>query len=448
MLLGLTLTAGVLGGCATNSRVTALESRIIKLERDRNALTLRYKRDQKRMKRLRSEIEKSSDFLRGNGARMTAKLDDLEDAIRRQKGGAEVLSHKLSKISRVSATDHTRLDGVDRRVSTLIADLRDRAGITILALPRNLPEHADDWVALAEDRFGWGEVRVAEAIAKECSKRFAGTKQAGRCGLIQARIAYEEHRFGDAVVIYQAVHDGLDGKPVPEVGQALNGIAAAFEAEGKCKRARDILGYIVTVMKRAKAGRAAKERLKTQKQRCSNGKVKLPPRTSGQLKRAAEEKKAEEAAAQAKAEADARAQAEAKRKAEDEAVQKARATSDAEKAAAEEAAAEEAAAEKAAAEKAAAEKTAAEKTAAEKAAAEKATSPKSTDGATDASRAKAKHNAVKPETQPRGTTAKPAPAEKTKATKSAAKKPPAKGSLPKTPAVKEGDKKPTKKPAS
>ncbi|MCO4761432.1 MAG: hypothetical protein KC502_08005, partial [Myxococcales bacterium] len=415
---------------------------------------------------------------------MTSKLDDLEDAGRRGKGAREVLSHRLSQVSKTSKSDHVKLERVDGRVSQLIADLRDRAGITILALPRELPDHANDWVKLAENRFGWGEVRVAEAIAKECRKRFQGTKQAGRCGLIQARIAYEEHRFGDAVLTYRAVHDGLDGKPVLEVAAALLGIATTFEAQGKCKQARDVLGYVSTLMKRkGKAARAAKELLKTQPRRCSAGKVVLPPRTSGQLKLAAEAKKKAEAEALAKAEAERRAAAEAKRKAEEAAIQKARSERDAKAKADEAAAAEKAAAEKAAAaKKAAAEKAAAEKAAAEKAAAEKAAVTKSA-GKTEKARPAATSGksgspakvsdktttkkAVRPATPKSKSGKAAAPAEKaakktartkpttatkTKAvnTKSTAKKPTAKKPATKKPATKKpATKKPaTKKPAT
>ena len=446
------LTIATVGGCATTSHVTALEARIIKLERDRDARSQRYDRDQKRMTRLRSEIESSSDFLRRNGAVMTTKLDDLEDAVRRQKGADEVLTHRLADVTRAAKADHATLENVDRRVGRLIADLRDRAGITILALPRNLPEHANDWVKLAEDRFGWGEVRVAEAISKECRKRFAGTKQAGRCGLVQARIAYEEHRFGEAVVIYQAVHDGLDGKPVAEVGAALLGITASLEAEGKCKRAREILGYVVSLMKRGTAARDAKALLKSQKQRCTPGKTALPTRTSGQLKRAAEEKKAAEAAAQAKAEAEAQAAAEAKRKAEEAAIQNARATRDANeskeaeakaeaarRAAADKAAADKATADKATADKAtadkAADKAAADKAAADKAAADTAADKAAADKAAPAGSAK-KPDAKKPH-------AKAADAKKPGAKKPGAKKPGAKKPGAKKPGAKQpGAKKP------
>ena len=48
------LIVAATSGCATTSRVTELEARVVKLERDRNALALRYERDQKRMQRLRT----------------------------------------------------------------------------------------------------------------------------------------------------------------------------------------------------------------------------------------------------------------------------------------------------------------------------------------------------------------------------------------------------------
>ena len=310
----LLVVAFVSGGCATKGQLRALQDRVVQLERQRRALQSTYERDQRRLKRLRHEIETSSRYLRRNGARINARVDDLEDALRRSKGASEVLVHRIQRVAKQLRADHASIQALSQKHTTLVADLRDRAGISVLALPRDLPEHADEWIKLAIDRFGWGEVRVAEAIAKECRKRFRGTSQAATCGILQGKIAYEEHRFGDAVAIFRGVHDELNGKAIPVVVSALMNISRTFEAQGKCAQSKQVLGYVKNLMKGKPQAKQAAGLAKGIPGRCDEGKVKLPEPTSGALKRAqaaaklAKEKAEAEAAAkrqeQAKAEAE------------------------------------------------------------------------------------------------------------------------------------------------
>lgn len=276
----LTLAVGTLPGCAL-LRVGDLEERVGKLEKTRDAFRAELETERKRLLRVREEADEATSYLREHGARISSRLDDIEQKLVRIRGEFDELVHASEGNRANVAQQRAAIESIDRRLRELIGDLRDRAGIAILALPRELPEHADDWVKLAQTRFDEGEVRVADAVARECRKRFPGTTQAGRCGLILGKIAYEEHRFGDATTSYQAVHDELSGKGTPEVGDALLGIADVMEAQGKCKEARQVLEYLRNLMKKGDAWNAAKERLDSQKARCTDGKVVLPPKTSG-----------------------------------------------------------------------------------------------------------------------------------------------------------------------
>lgn len=280
----LLLIAAAATSCATGASVTALEDRIAKLERERAGFVADLQRERDRMRRLHDEIERSTGHLRSSGARIATTLDGHALQLKRLRGELEVFGHRIAGMSGLSSRYGRDIHNLQGRVDRLIADLRDRAGIAILALPHDLPEQAADWVKLAELRFDQGEVRVAEAIARECAKRFAATSHAGRCGLIQARVYFEEHRFGDAVTTLQAVHDSLGGKPLPVVGDVLLAISEVLEAEGKCADAVNVLDYLRRDLAVLAQARIAKERRAAVKGRCKAGVRRLPARTSGKLK--------------------------------------------------------------------------------------------------------------------------------------------------------------------
>lgn len=269
-------------------RVSEIETRVIALEKGREALHQEIQRDRKRLERLRGEADESTSFLRKNGARISARLDDLDEGLRRTRGELEELAHRLGAVQGRSAKDQAAIEQLRGRVDRLIADLRDRAGIAILALPRELPEKAEEWPPLAQKSFDEGEIRTADAVARECRKRFTGTAIAGECGLLMAKIAFEEHRFGDAIDLYRSVHDALGGKAVPVVAKALLGISEVMEAQGKCKDAAEVLKYLRTLVKKGAEATEAKRRQDDQKARCDEGKTRLPEPTWGKLKPAAE----------------------------------------------------------------------------------------------------------------------------------------------------------------
>jgi|GEM_PF-2941862 len=284
-VFGISLAITLLAGCASRGDVAVLETRVSRLEKSRVSVLTRIKRDQHRLKRLLDEIEDSTSFLRESGAELTARLDRMEDKLRKARGELEVINHRMGVMARHTRSHREEIDALRGRIGRLIADLRDRAGIAILALPRDLPEKAADWVKLAQEHFEYGEVRVAEAIAKECGKRFAGSTTAGECLLIQGRVAFEEHRFSDALKILQSIHDGLNARAVPVVGKALLQIGGVLRAQGKCRQANEVLKYLRAEMPRLRQARTAKERMAEIKKSCKQGVQALPTRTSGSKKR-------------------------------------------------------------------------------------------------------------------------------------------------------------------
>jgi hypothetical protein len=88
---------------------------------------------------------------------------------------------------------------------------------------------------------------------------------------VLGQIATEEQRYADATRILQGVHDSLDGKAVPVVGQALLDISRVLELQGRCGNAQKVLKYITTEMPKLPQAKTAKELLLTADKRCKEG---------------------------------------------------------------------------------------------------------------------------------------------------------------------------------
>lgn len=270
--LVLVAAVGLQGGClATRSQVVGLEDRLVKVEKAHAGYLANADRETKRLQTLASQVEESNTQLRESLARSGAKLGDFETRLAKLRGELEVVVHRLDGIEKTGGVSAVLVGDVRRRLDQLIADLRDRAGIAILALPADLPTDADGFAKLAEAKFAAGDVRTAAAVASECQKRFANTELAGQCGIVLARIALQEQRYADATRILQAVHDSLAGKAVPVVGQALLEIAKILEIQGRCANAQKVLKYVLSDLPKVPAAKAARELLATSASRCKEG---------------------------------------------------------------------------------------------------------------------------------------------------------------------------------
>jgi outer membrane murein-binding lipoprotein Lpp len=277
-LAGPLLAAWLLTGCVSSAQIEALQERVTSLEKERRALLGELTAERDQMRALRKETEASTTFLRRNGARLGAEVEKARTDAQRIGGELEVIKRRLDLLTQAGVAQADKVATIGRRLGNLIADLRDRAGITILALPRDLPGDAAGFQALARKAYESDDVRTADAVAIECIRRFAKTAEAGRCGILRAQIAFEEHRFADASQRLIEVHDAFDGKPEAVVGKALLLSGAVLEAQGRCKDASGVYGYMADVFKRKRKAysKKAAKRGKRLTKRCTEG-VANPP---------------------------------------------------------------------------------------------------------------------------------------------------------------------------
>lgn len=270
-LLSVAVALAASGCFATRAQVTDLEGRVVTLEKAHAGFLVTAERETKRLQNLASDVEQSTAQLRESVARSGAKLADFDSKLQKARGEIEVVVHRLEVIEKTGGGAAEQIAEVRRRLEQLVADLRDRAGIAILALPAELPPDADGFAKLSEAKLASGEVRTAAAVAMECQKRFAATEAAGQCGLVLAKIAIQEQRYADATKILQAIHDSLGGKPLPVVGAALLEIARVLELQGRCANAQKVLKYITSDMAKLAAAKTAKDLLASSATRCKEG---------------------------------------------------------------------------------------------------------------------------------------------------------------------------------
>ena len=265
--------ATVIGpGCwASNGQVVAVENRVRQLEKSHAGFLVTADRETKRMQTLATQVEESHQQLRETLARSGAKLGEMESKLAKIRGELEVAAHRLETIEKIGGAAAGMVAEVRRRLDQLIADLRDRAGIAILALPADLPADAEGFAKLAEAKLASGDIRTAAAVSAECQKRFPNTETAGRCAFVHARVAIQEQRYDNATRILQGIHDMLNGKAVPVVGDALLEIAKILELQGRCANAQKVLKYLVADMAKLPAAKTAKETLSTSGTRCKEG---------------------------------------------------------------------------------------------------------------------------------------------------------------------------------
>ena len=286
----LPLLLGLSGCIATTTDVDRVSQRVAELERVNSGVMAEAHAETKRLENLATSVEEATNQLRETLAKAGAKIAESDRNLQKLRGELEVIVHRLDALERIGSSGQASLTEVRGRLNQLIADLRDRAGIAVLALPSDLPTDAEGFVKASDKALVDGDVRLAAALAAECQKRYPATEAWGQCGLVVGRIATQEQRYVDALRLFQAVHDGLGGKPTPAVAQSLVEVAKILEAEGKCQKATQVWNYLGTEMAKLPQAKLVKAEVAAIGKRCKEGVgiVEKPPEPGAPAKPAAD----------------------------------------------------------------------------------------------------------------------------------------------------------------
>lgn len=261
-----------LTGCiATTTDVDRVSQRVAELERVNSSVMAEAGAATKRLENLAGQVEDANNQLRETLAKAGARIAESDRALQKLRGELEVIVHRLESLERIGSSGQQSLTELRGRLNQLIADLRDRAGIAVLALPSDLPTDADGFVKAADKAMVDGDVRLAAALASECQKRYPASEAWGQCGLVMGRIAAQEARYVDALKQFQAVHDGLGGKPTNAVAQSLVEVAKILEMQGKCQKAVQVWTYLGTEMPKVPQAKQAKTEPAAIAKRCKEG---------------------------------------------------------------------------------------------------------------------------------------------------------------------------------
>ncbi len=262
----------VLTGCiATTTEVDRVSQRVSELERVNSTVMAEASAETKRLQNLAAQVEEATNQLRETLAKAGARIAESDRALQRVRGDLEVIVHRLDALERIGSSNQQSVTEIRGRLNQLIADLRDRAGIAILALPTDLPPDADGFVKAADKALADGDVRLAAALASECQKRYPASEAWAQCGLVVGRIAVQEQRYVDALKQFQAVHDGLSGKPTVAVAQSLVEVSKVLELTGKCQKAVQVWNYMSTEMPKVPQAKLAKNEIAAIGKRCKEG---------------------------------------------------------------------------------------------------------------------------------------------------------------------------------
>ncbi len=261
-----------LTGCiATTTDVDRVSQRVAELERVNSSVMAEAGAETKRLQNLATQVEDANNQLRETLAKAGARIAESDRSLQKLRGELEVIVHRLDALERIGSSGQQSITEVRGRLNQLIADLRDRAGIAVLALPTDLPTDADGFVKATDKALADGDVRLAAALASECQKRYPATEAWGQCGLVVGRIAAQEQRYVEALKQFQAVFDGLGGKPTVAVAQSLVEVARILELQGKCSKAVQVWTYMATEMPKMPQAKQAKAETALIAKRCKEG---------------------------------------------------------------------------------------------------------------------------------------------------------------------------------
>ena len=246
------LALSFLTGCATVGDFEVLQDRVAKLEMERKRLKAEMAEDVNRLENLHSQLTKAEETLRRSGANLGIRMETLESELPHVRGLIESTAFQL-KASR------EMLDKVRR-------EMFDRVGATSLYLPGDLPSDADGLWELCQAKLKTGKTREAHAALDHFEASYPKDDRADDALMHLARHAEAEGDIGQAVEVYQQVHDRY-----PEGDQviaALWRIGELLEKRGNCNRAVGIYQYLARKFADSELGKKGRARAEELSESC------------------------------------------------------------------------------------------------------------------------------------------------------------------------------------
>lgn len=217
----------ILNACPTIWQYNALKDEVAAVEREKDDLSQRLERYEKRMANLDSKYDSRLGEVLERGADSSAQLDELGLELTRAKGKIEELEFYIARLKEM--TD---------RMATL---LDERLGVNVLAVPEYAPKDKDERFALAKQKLELGDTRMARSLFRTILTDHPNDELADDAQHMVGETFFAEQKYAQAIREYRAVHDKY--RKSPFVLASLLRIGECFVATSACKKAIQIFEY-------------------------------------------------------------------------------------------------------------------------------------------------------------------------------------------------------------
>jgi len=235
-------------GCASTGELNAVEARVIELEKFEEHVRQLSERDTTRFQNLSNQIKDAADALSKAGAGLQAQLSGVQDDERKLRGRLEELEHLTGRLS--------------AQVKTMGKFLDQRFGLSVIALPPDLPDEAEPLFQYGVQVFTAGQYDLARAVFRHFLTHFEPHEKADFATIQVARSYRQQKRYKQALREYSGVYKkyasvARKNKP-PVLDIVLWESAETLNLWGQCAKARKMYRHLGEFkhLKRAARGKA------------------------------------------------------------------------------------------------------------------------------------------------------------------------------------------------
>ena len=246
------LLAMLTSSCVTIGRHEVLEKRVLELEKFRHDTKLILERDLGRLENLSARIKDASATLRKHGASLAAKVDGQADDLRAIRG-------RIEEVDFLSGRMSAELDVVKRF-------LDERFGLSVAALPRDVPTEPAQMLEYAEKRFKAGQFDLVRAVLRKFLQDYPAHERDLDVRLLIGSSYHREKRFKQALQAYYGAYKPYaqtPSKAPPKAVEALWLAAKALMDGGDCAKSLDMYRFLSRKHRKSEraeeANRIAKE---------------------------------------------------------------------------------------------------------------------------------------------------------------------------------------------
>ena len=239
-------------GCATTSQHDELERRIIALEKFEKDMRQLSEIDTARFQNLANKIKHSANQLRKANASLQAQLGGAEADARKLRGRLEEIEHLTGRLS--------------AQVGTMGKFLDQRFGLSIVALPPDLPTEPDPLFAYGDQVLAAGQYDLARAVFRQFLASHGGHAKEDLAHVRVAQAYRGQKRYKQALRSYSEVYkkySSVGRKDKPDIlDVVLWESAETLKLWGQCAKSKQMYRHL-SEFKHLKRSARAKSRAKS-----------------------------------------------------------------------------------------------------------------------------------------------------------------------------------------